>query len=139
MRVEIKNNIISKLDNLERYTEIISTAAGFLGEDFSCNPLIYGGAVRYILLGLYNVRESSRLMSEQLNLKHSEYDSDVLKILAEKKVFPQWLAESLSIDLNDFAEKQFDDFGGEKKLYCRLDRIVSDFRHFKKYVLEYLI
>lgn len=139
MGVDIKNKIIDTLENLERHTEIISTAAGLLEEDFVSNPLNYGGANRYILLGLHDVREASRLMSDQLNLDHCEHDCELLKVLADSKVFPPWLAKNLSADFNDFRQKKYCDLKDEHKLYSRLDSIVSNFRHFKKYVLEYLI
>lgn len=139
MQEEVKKNIISKLDNLERYTEIISTAAELLEEDFVSNPLNYGGASRYIILGLHNVREVSRLTNVQLNLEHCEYDYDLLKALTDRKVFPPWLAKNLLADFNDFREEQYCDLKDEHKLYSRLDKIVSNFRHFKKYFLEYLI
>lgn len=139
MQKDIKKNIFSKLDNLERYTEIISVAADLFEEDFVSNPLNYGGANRYILLGLHDVREAIRHLSHLLNLEYREYDCEILKILADSKVFPPWLAENLATDFNDFREEQYCDLKNGHNLYCSLDSIVSDFRHFKKYVLEYLI
>lgn len=139
MGMKIKNQIINKLDKLEGYAEILSTAAGLAEEDFVKNPLIFGGANRYILLGLHDVSDVSTMLCEEFCLEHSESCRVLLRTLSEKKVFPAWLAESLSTNINYFAQKQFDDFGDETKLYGELNKIVSDFRHFKKYVLEYLI
>lgn len=109
-------------------------------EDFIRDPLIYGGANRYILLGLQNVRDICILVYDVLSLNSLVGDNQLLQVLAKNKVFPRWLAENLSLNLKEFFEKQYDDYKeiDRLKLYGNLHQIVSNFRHFKKYVLEYI-
>lgn len=137
--MRIKNDIIKKLNKLESYTENISVAAGLLDEGFVSNPLMYGGAVRYILLGICELRETTKLMCKEYSIEDCKGDFERLTSLAEKKIFPTWLAKNLYVIISEMSEMQCDDPNDKSELYGRLDGIVSDFRHYKKYVLEYLI
>lgn len=138
--MDIKNKIIYKLDQLESYTEIISIAAGLIEEDFIRDPLVYGGAYRYIILGLEHVRDICILLRNIFNLNAFVGDNELLQVLVKNKVIPRWLAKNLLINIKELYEQQCDDLKetDKTKLYGKLDQIVSDFRHFKKYVLEYL-
>lgn len=135
--IDIKTKIFYKLNQLESFTEIISIATGFMKEDFIHDPLIYGGANRYILLGLEHIRDIGMMLCDIYGLDMTEHE--LPKLLAKNKIFPHWLAENL-LNINTFFRQQHDEY--EEKdpalLYGKLDQIVSDFRHFKKYVLEYL-
>lgn len=80
------------------------------------------------------------LLCDICNLDPPSGDNAILHVLAKTKIHPPWLADNLSQDIAFVIRQQNIDFeeADHTKLYGRLDQIISDFRHFKKYVLEYL-
>ena len=92
------------------------------------------------MLGSKLVYEVSILLRDSLSIDNSLENQELLNALAERKVYPRWLAENLSDSMRYYFLK-YDYLEGINKteLYGMLDQIVSDFRHFRKFVLEYIV
>ncbi|MEW6623799.1 MAG: hypothetical protein AB1420_11860 [Bacillota bacterium] len=129
-----------KLDELEEYTEILSMVSTYSKEDFMNNPIYYGGAERFILLGYHNILEASKLICEHCRFSNI-HSKDIIKSLEINKVIPPWLVSNINKRKKYIFTLKYDYLRlmNKEELYFLLKDIISDFRHFKKYVLEYII
>ncbi|WP_157910317.1 hypothetical protein [Petroclostridium xylanilyticum] len=137
----MENDIRQGLNLLEEYAEIISTASAYLKEEFENSPLIYGGAERYILLGLGQIFKVCKLVIGKYYSEKSYEVSKYIKILEKHKILPPWLAIRLTDKvecISFFSQEDCLKDINKAQVYNWLDEIVSDFKHFKKYVLEYI-
>jgi len=132
--------IRKELDTLEYYTEILSTATTYPEDIFMESPLIYGGAERYVLLGLERVSDVCKLLTSYYHIEGVNDYKDILRVLEEKKVYPDWLSHRLTERVEQSLYSEIDYLEGLSKdsLYVLLDETISDFRYFRKYVLEYV-
>ena len=132
--------IENELKKLEEFTEILSVASTYEEDIFIGDPIVYGGAERFILQGLASILNVGRLVAEESDLQNSSDYKEVLETLRNNKVFPEWLCYSLSnkvkyIDTLDYDYLRHMD---KSEVYKVLDEFIWDFRHFKKFVLEYV-
>ncbi|QIB27550.1 DUF86 domain-containing protein [Caloranaerobacter azorensis] len=133
--------IKKELDVLEKYTEILSVAYTYDEETFIHEPLIYGGTERFIILGLKSIVDVCRMVIDYCNFKRTDDYREMIRILEYKKVYPSWLSESLVRKIKYIFTLKYDylKYMNKKELYTLLEEIIRDFRHFKKYVLEYIV
>lgn len=134
-------DILRKLEKLREYTEILSVAAAYSKRDFVEMPLIFGGAERFILLGYENILETCKLTCKHCNLRDNLKDREIIKELELNRVFPQWLGVNLNKRVMYIYTLEYDflRYMSKEELYTLLDDIISDFRHFRKYLLEYIL
>lgn len=135
-------NFKQKLDKLDIYAEILSVAATTEKIVFIKSPLIYGGAERYIILGYKLILEASKEMLEHYDFSNSNEPEAIVKILGTNRVYPPWLTKSLAKNINYGILKNNEDLllqMDKEKLYYLLDEFIKDFRHYRKFVLEYVI
>ncbi|SCX75990.1 hypothetical protein [Alkaliphilus peptidifermentans] len=127
-----------KLNKLDEYAEILSVASTYSKEDFINNPLIYGGAERFTILGYQNILEVSTLV-----IKHCQFPNtkNLIKTLESNRVFPNWLSANINGRIKYIYTLEYDylKLMNKDELYNLLPEIVSDLRHFRKYVLEYVV
>ena len=133
--------IEKELKKLEEFTEILSVASTYEEDVFIGDPIVHGGAERFILQGLASVLKVGKLVAEENDSKNLSTPKDVLETLRNNKVYPEWLCDNLSkkikyIDILDYDYLRHMD---KEEIYDSLDEFISDFRHFKKFVLEYVI
>lgn len=129
-----------KLKKLQEYTEILSAVATYSTSDFIENPIIYGGAERFILLGYQCILETCKLVCEYLDCRENFDDVELIKKLESNRVFPAWLGVNLNQRIKYIYTLHYDYLRcmSKSELYTLLDEIVGDFRSFNKYVLEYI-
>ncbi|KAB3530521.1 HepT-like ribonuclease domain-containing protein [Alkaliphilus serpentinus] len=132
--------LLNNLDKLEEYAEILSTAASYTKMDFLETPLVYGGAERFILMGYQNILESCYLVIQDSNHKSPLNQLDIVSVLEDKRVIPPWLSSNLKERIKYIYTLEYDLLRhiSKDELYILLENYVSDFRNFKKYVLEYI-
>lgn len=136
----MKKNIVRELDRLEGYTEIISLASNYEKEIFVKEPIIYGGSERFIILGMTCVIEVCELIIMNFHLNRNKGFKEMIGILEKNRVYPEWLSTNLKNKVRYIFTLKYDylRYMNKEELYNILDEVVSDFRHFKKYILEYI-
>jgi uncharacterized protein YutE (UPF0331/DUF86 family) len=128
------------LYNLERCTENLSVTSGYTKEDFVLDPLNQGASKWFIFIGLSHALDTCGLIAKHYNFKNCRHQGDMLLSLRDNRIYPPWLADSLLNKLglvSDYKEK-LENIDADK-LYDLIDEVVRDLRHFRKYVLEYVI
>jgi len=132
--------IEQRLVKLETCTEVLSMACGYLQEDFLLDPILQGGVKWHILRGLNYIIEVSQLIIGQYHFTCLNTPQDILRSLRDNRVCPPWLMDSIATKAKDILmDKDYLDQINGEDLYDMLEGMARNYRHFKKYVLEFVI
>ncbi|MEW6696743.1 MAG: hypothetical protein ACOY35_08655 [Bacillota bacterium] len=133
--------IKESLAELEKFTDIISVAASYEKDIFLKDPIIYGAAERFILLGLKCMLDVCGDIVQKYGFSGNTNCENLIVLLQKHKVYPEWLANRLAVKTKLITSPDRDYLKEMNKsdLYDLLDEVILDFRYFKKFVLEYIV
>jgi uncharacterized protein YutE (UPF0331/DUF86 family) len=135
----MKNEILSKLERLQRYVEILNSYKKYSVQDINEDFTLRGAIERYLEVSLECVLDIGEMIISYLGLRKPETYKEVIEILGEEGILPEGFAERFAeaakfrnILVHMYAEIDVE------MVYEILQNNLGDFDEFARHIARYI-